>query len=162
MLWPGLKPTSVELKQAGTFVRTPCQLSPQMEIMLLGQWLWLSRFSDCFRQLRSAVQISTSAKFFLPIVNGKDQNKEIVAGKWTIFKECIMLRNWAIGPRRADISLSFCWWSFQLFASTDIFCGFVTKVDQNFFAAGCQNWPKKNCQKISVRNLIGSSEKLSQ
>ena len=93
VLWPGLKPTSVELKQAGTFVRTPCQLSPQMEIMLLGQWLWLSWQSSCFQQLRSAVQIPTSAKFYLPIVNGKDQNKEIVAGKWTIFKECIMLRN---------------------------------------------------------------------
>ena len=43
-----------------------------------GQWLWRS----CFRHQRSAVQIPTSAIFYLPNVqlNRKDKNREKEAG----------------------------------------------------------------------------------
>ena len=53
-----------------------------------GQWWWLSWLSGRFRHKRSAVQIPTSAKFYIPIVhlNRKNEIKKRVR-KWPIFEK---------------------------------------------------------------------------
>ena len=47
-----------------------------------GQWLWFSWQSGPFQHHRSVVRIQTSAKYYLPIVNRKEENKEKRSREW--------------------------------------------------------------------------------
>ena len=77
--------------------------------MMLGQWLWLSWQSGCFRFQRSAVRIQTPANFYRTFIIycqlyciEKTKIKEKEAGNGPFFKDCndVCLKRQKVNDKR--------------------------------------------------------------